>query len=618
MRLKTKLLLAQVPLALALLVLGGIAITTIGQLGLSSEKILKDNYRSVLAAQRMKEAIERMDSAALFIALGNREEGKQLAWRNRTIFEEELKVQVKNITEKGEQEASEALVKRWRDYLASYERFVQETRLEVLRDTFFSELFPKFLAVKEGADHILSLNQDAMVRKSDEVRKFSRRLETSITFAALLAALVGILASTALTTKIIRPLSVLTQTARRIKEGDFEVRARVEGSDEITLLAQEFNTMTDSLDRYRKSSLGELLQAQHASQAAIDSLPDPVVAIDLEGKILTVNRTAAAWFGPGFSGFLGEAVRTWEPALTAAIEKARKYVLAGKGAYLPTDLEEAVKITVTEGERYLLTQAAPVYDETGSMASISMVLRDVTLLSKLDAMSKSLIATFAHEFRTPLTSLRLAIHILLQQLTGTMTEKQLDLMYAAREDCERLQNLVDDILSIVRLQLGKIELKRVMVSVSPFIGHIIDHHRLLVEEEGLKLSQVLPPVDEVVFVDPERLELVFANLVTNAIRHTPVGGSIEIRALPNEDYVRFEVADTGEGIPKEYQEKIFNKYFQVPGSIRKGTGLGLAIAKNIIEAHGGKIGLTSELGRGSTFWFTLPKTERQTEEITHE
>jgi NtrC-family two-component system sensor histidine kinase KinB len=611
MLLKTKLLLAQAPLALALLLLGVIAITTIGQLGSHSERILHDNYRSVLAAQRMKEAVERMDSAALFIALGRREEGKQLAWRNRSLFEEELEVQIKNITEKGEQEASEALLTRWRDYVASYERFVQETNFEVLRDRFFAELLPKFLAVKAGADHILSMNQDAMVRKSDEVRRFSRRLETSITFAAVLAALAGIIASMTLTTRIIRPLSVLTQTARRIKEGDLEVRARVEGSDEIALLAREFNTMTDSLDRYRKSSLGELLQAQHASQAAIDSLPEPVVSTDLEGKILNANRTAEAWFGPVLSGALGEALRTLEPALAAAVEKAREYVLAGKGAYLPSNLEEAVKIVAAEGERYLLSQASPVYDETGSLGSISIVLRDVTLLSKLDAMSKSLVATFAHEFRTPLTSLRLAIHILLEQLAGTMTEKQLDLIYVAREDCERLQNLVDDILDIVRLQSGKLELRRVTIRIFSLIDHIIDQHRLLAEERGLRLSRILPPFGEEVFTDPERLELVFANLITNAIRHTPAGGSIEIRALPDGEFVRFEVKDTGEGIPKEFQAQIFDKYFQVPGSIRKGTGLGLAIAKNIIEAHGGEIGLESEPGQGSTFWFTLPKTERQ-------
>jgi signal transduction histidine kinase len=611
MLLKTKLLLAQVPLALALLVLGAIAITTIGQLGAHSEKILKDNYRTVLATQRMKEAIERMDSAALFIALGQREAGQKLALPNRKLFEAELEVQKNNLTEPGEQEATAVLSARWQDYSAHYDRFLQENRGEALKEFFFTDLYPRFLAVKEGAEVILAMNQDAMVRKSDEVRRFSRRLETWITLAAVLAALAGILASVALTTRIIRPLSVLTQTARRIKEGDLEVRARVEGSDEITLLAREFNTMTDSLDRYRKSSLGELLQAQHASQAAIDSLPEPVVATDLEGKILNANRTAEAWFGPVLSGSLMDAVRNLEPALAAAIEKARKYVLAGKGAYLPSDLEEAVKIVASEGERYLLTQAAPVYDETGSLASISVILRDVTLLSKLDAMSKSLVATFAHEFRTPLTSLHLAIHILLEQLAGTMTEKQLDLIYAARQDCERLQNLVDDILSIVRLRSGKIELRRLMVNIHPLIEHVIDHHRLLAEEGELRLSHVLPPFDEEVFADPERLELVFANLITNAIRHTPAGGSIEIRAVPHGEFVRFEVKDTGEGIPQDYQARVFDKYFQVPGSIRKGTGLGLAIAKNIVVAHGGEMGLESQPGQGSIFWFTLPKTERQ-------
>ena len=142
MLLKTKLLLAQLPLALALLVLGAVAVATIGQLGSSSERILQDNYRSVLAAQRMKEAIERMDSAALFMALGRREEGKQLALRNRKVFEEELAVQIKNITEKGEQEASEALSARWQNYLASYESFVQETAVEVSRDRLFHRSLP--------------------------------------------------------------------------------------------------------------------------------------------------------------------------------------------------------------------------------------------------------------------------------------------------------------------------------------------------------------------------------------------------------------------------------------------------------------------------------------------
>jgi signal transduction histidine kinase len=245
----------------------------------------------------------------------------------------------------------------------------------------------------------------------------------------------------------------------------------------------------------------------------------------------------------------------------------------------------------------------------GNLTSITLVLRDVTLLSKLDDMSRNLVATFAHEFRTPLTSLHMAIHIILEQLGGALTEKQLDLLYAAREDCERLHNLVDDILNIVRIQAGKIELQRVNVRISPLVENVMGQHRLLAEERGLTLSQQLSPLCEEVFADPDRLELVFANLIINAIRHTPSGGSIEIRTLPADSFVRFEVADTGEGIPKEYQAQIFNKYFRVPGSVREGTGLGLAIAKNIIEAHGGEIGVESAPGKGSTFWFTLPVPE---------
>jgi two-component system, NtrC family, sensor histidine kinase KinB len=606
MLLKTKLLLAQVPLALALLTLGTVAVVTIGQLGSHSERILHDNYRSVLAAQRMQEAIERLDSAALFIALGRREEGKQLVLLNRKVFEEELAVQLNNITEKGEQEATFDLAAHWRNYLASYENFIQPTATAILPDRYFTDLFPKFLAVKAGADQILSLNQDAMVRKSEEVRRVSRRLEKVIAFAVLVAALAGMFASIVLTTRIIRPLSVLTQTARRIKEGDLAVRARVQGADEIALLAQEFNTMTDSLDRYRKSSLGELLQAQYASQAAIDNLSDPVLSLDLEGNILGLNRLAEAWFGPVLSGPLRDTGRNLDPRLAAAIDQARKHVLAAKGAYLSADLEDAIKIVAPEGERSVLPQAAPVYDLSGNLASVSIVLRDVTPLSRMDAVSKTLVATFAHEFRTPLTSLHLAIHILLDQLAGAMTEKQLDLIYAAREDCERLQNLVADVLNMVRLQSGKIELRCVPLRIFSLIRHIVDQHRLVAEEAGLVLSCVLPAFDEEVLADPERLELVFANLITNAIRHTPPGGSIAIRVLPDEKHIRIEVTDTGEGIPPEYQAQVFDKYFQVPGNIRKGTGLGLALAKKVIEAHGGDIGLTSEPGQGSTFWFTLP------------
>jgi PAS domain S-box-containing protein len=609
MRLITKILIAQAPMALALILLGITAVTTLERLGSASEKILKDNYRSVLAAQRMKEAIERMDSAALFNILGRLEEAGQQAASNRKVFEAELEVQQNNITEPGELQATAALTATWKDYLTLYDQFRGEAARAALPQFYFSRLYPKFLAVKEGADVILAMNQDAMVRKSEEVRRFSRHLVTLITLAAIIAALTGIIASVVLTGKIVRPLAVLTQTARRIKEGDLAVRAQVSGTDEIAVLAQEFNTMTDSLERYRASSLGELLLLQQTSQAAIDSLPDPVVSLDLEGKVLSMNRAAEALLGPTVTGSLTDHLHLLHPDLAEAVEKVRRHVLSGKGPYIPEVIGEAAKTTLAGSERYYLPQAAPLFDDLGNLSSITMVLRDVTLMSKLDEMSRNLVGTLAHEFRTPLTSLHMAVHILLEQLGGTLTEKQLDLLYAAREDCERMQNLVDDTLNIMRIQAGKIELQRVNVRILPLVENVLGQHRLLAEERGLTLSQKLSPLSDEVFADPEHLELVFANLIINAIRHTPEGGAIEIRTLPLNGFVRFEVADTGEGIPEEYQAQIFNKYFRIPGSIREGTGLGLAIAKNIIEAHGGEIGVESEPGKGSVFWFTLPVPE---------
>jgi signal transduction histidine kinase len=436
-----------------------------------------------------------------------------------------------------------------------------------------------------------------------------RRLDILLALGALLAALAGTFSAIVFTGRIVLPLAVLTQTARRIKEGDLAVRARVEGGDEMAVLAREFNAMTDSLERYRASSLEELLLSQQASQAAIHSFPDPVISLDLEGKILSMNQAAESLLGAAIPGSLLDYLRISAPNLAAAVHQARDHVAAGKGPYLPEFIGEAVKITLRGPERYYLAQAAPIFDQSGSLASITLVLRDVTLLSKLDDMSRNLMGTLAHEFRTPLASLGMAVHILLEQLGGSLTEKQLDLLYAAREDCERLQSLVDDTLNIVRIQAGKIELQRVEVRVFPLVENVLEQHRLLAEERGITLSKVLSPLCEEISADPDHLELVFANLITNAIRRTHGGGIIEIRALAGEGTLRFEVADTGEGIPREYQDKIFDQDFRSPGGDWGGVGLGLAIVKSIIAAHGGEIGVESSPGQGSTFWFTLPCAE---------
>lgn len=235
-----------------------------------------------------------------------------------------------------------------------------------------------------------------------------------------------------------------------------------------------------------------------------------------------------------------------------------------------------------------------------------MVLQDVTRLRRFDELKNDLVSTVAHEFRTPLTSLHMAIHLCTEQAAGPLTDKQADLLHAAREDCERLQGIVNDLLDLARLQAGKLELHLALTSVDALVEAAVGAQEAQARQRGLSLeSDVTPGLPEVQ-VDTERVQLVFGNLLANALRFTPAGGEVRVRASPDEGGVRVEISDTGPGIAPEFQERVFERFFRVPGAPSGGAGLGLFIAKEIVLAHGGEIGVTSELGKGSTFWFRLP------------
>jgi signal transduction histidine kinase len=234
----------------------------------------------------------------------------------------------------------------------------------------------------------------------------------------------------------------------------------------------------------------------------------------------------------------------------------------------------------------------------------------VTRLRRFEELKSDLVATVAHEFRTPLTSLRMAVHLCAEQVAGPLTEKQAELLQAAREDCDRLQGMVDDLLDLSRIESGKVEIYPLPTEARLLVAGALEEHRPDADVKGVRLGMTALPPPVSVLADHERIGHVFSNLIGNAVRHTPRGGGIELGAASLNGVVRFTVSDTGPGIPKEYLARIFEKFFQVPGPGPKGTGLGLYIAKEIVRAHGGEIGVDSTPGQGSTFWFTLPRAER--------
>ena len=606
MNLYKKILLAESPLVLALALVCVVSVVVISSLGSHSQLILKDNYRSVLAAQRMKEAIERMDSAALFIVAGERQKGIEQAEKYRPIFEAELKVQEGNITEAGEKEFTEGLARAWTEYQTKFDRLLKNATTEETRRLYFSELEGAFLKVKAAADEILAINQDAMVRKSDAVRRTAERMNTITLTVALAALVLGLFASTLLTRRMLQPLSALSEATHRLGEGNFDTRAHVRGNDELAQLARDFNAMAGRLAEYRKSSLGDLLQAHLSMQAAIDSLPDPVVIFATGGELQNVNQAAQTLLGIRSETGAKEPLKTVDASVRSVLERMRSHVLTGKGAYNPRGFEDAVQLPTVLGDRYFLPRAAPVYETRGVVVAATVILQDVTRLRRFEELKNDLVATVAHEFRTPLTSLRMAIHLCTEQVAGPLTDKQAELLHAAREDTDRLQAMVDDILDLSRIEAGRVELYPLPTEVGGLIDKAIEENKAEADAKGLHLSVGFPVPEVKVLADHERIGHVFSNLIANAVRHTPGEGSVTLGAHAANGAVRFTVADTGKGIAKEYHSRIFEKFFQVPDSGPKGTGLGLYIAKEIVRGHGGDIGVESEPGKGSTFWFTIP------------
>lgn len=606
MSLRLKLLAALLPLAAALGLVGLLAVATTNSLGRSAESILTENYRSVLAAQRMTDAIGRLDDAASLVLLGARDTGIGDAKGASEQFDTELGVAEGNVTEAGERDVLSTLRRQWIAYAALFSQLATATDSAAARALYFDKLRPLSLAIEASAAELLALNQDAMVRKSDRAEATAEWLKGVVPLVAVVALLLGVLTSASVTTRLLQPLQMLTRTVRRIGEGEFETRANIPGGDELAQLAGNVNSMAARLHQYRHSSLGELLLAQQAAQAAIDSLPDPVVVFDVAGRVVNANDAAEGILGLHLGTGGGDPLGPLAPPVRRAVEEARTHVLSGKGPFVARGFEHAVRIVSPEGEHFFLPRATPMYGVEGAVTGAAVVLQDVTRLHRVDKLRNDLVATVAHEFRTPLTSLQMAVHLCLERAAGPLNEKQLDLLFAARDDCERLRALVDELLDLARIQSGEIELRREPLLPAELVDELVEAHQNLARHANVQIETRVPPDPPVISADRDRLHLALSNLVTNAIRHSPAGSPITIAVQPEKDLVRFTVTDAGPGIAADYRHRIFDRFVRVPGSPPGGAGLGLSLAREIAEAHGGQIGVDCPSHGGSVFWITIP------------
>jgi signal transduction histidine kinase len=608
--LQAKLLVGITPLLTIMVGLGLWAIVMFSKLGNNIDVILRENYASVLAAEGMKEELERMDSSFLF-AIGDEEARAKAQFReHQPLFDQHYKKEQENITLPGEREMVDRLTSLRARYFALGDQFYAlDPKQKTARGRlYFTQLLPTFQEIKREADAVLDLNQKNMEVESARARQAAASSIRLMIVALLGSAVAATLIAFVLSWSILEPIRAVTRGARAMAKGDLDQVVPVVARDELGELAAAFNTMARTIREFREAGTARLLRAQKTAQATIDSYPEPVVVVDPSGAVESANPAAHRVLGVTPTP---ENPIPWTPP--AMLKGPISEVLAGGPDALPTALDNAFCFRDHGQERFFLPRVVAIRGVDGLLGA-AVVLSDVTRFRLLDQLKSDMVSTVSHELKTPLTGVQMAIHLLLEEAVGPLNAKQTELMLAARQDSDRLLAMINDLLDLTRIEQGRIALDLQQVPPPVLLGEVQARFESKARDLGITLTHESAHDLPSVAVDVERVGHAFDNLVGNALAHTGRGGAVHLSAekVSDSPAVRFAVRDSGEGIAPEHIPHLFEKFYRVADtrtSASKGVGLGLAITREIVLAHGGQIDVTSELGQGSTFTFTLPAGE---------
>ncbi len=607
--------------SLGLVVLVGLwGVFNLWRLGQASEDILQENYRSIRAADGMIDALERQDSATLILLLGEdgaatdtekATSGLPLFRESQVLFLQRLGRAKDNITLESEAQTLAALETAYQDYLLSVDRLIAErsNRLETDTVTYEQIVRPAFQTVRDSAAQLRELNQEAMSAASVRASRTSQQAIIWVTIAGISAAAIGFVISWILSRNLTRPVVAMQKATERIADGDYDVQLNVTSKDELGQLAEEINTMSRRLQAFKALNLDKIVAEKQRSEAIIQSLTDGIIVVDDQMQIVAINPAAATLFGtrPEFA----QGRHYLEAIDNRTLYDQMRSVMAGgtpegEEGEVQSDRPKIAELTIergsTEHYQYLTT---PVTTEDGRQLGVVLLLQNITSLKQIDQLKSEFVMTASHELRTPLTGMAMSIDLLEETAQAKLSENEQELLKTAKEDVQRLRELVNDLLDLSKIESGKLEMKMDAIAPEKLINKAIDLLNIQAKESKLQLtSQVSSPLKDV-SVDANKITWVLTNLIANAIRYAK--STIEVSARSHGTWISIAVKDDGPGIDPAYQSKIFDKFVQVNTSKDVGgSGLGLSICREIVKAHGGTIWVDSDTGKGSTFTFTLP------------
>ena len=438
----------------------------------------------------------------------------------------------------------------------------------------------------------------------EEMSEFMWILLSIIIQSMLLSLVFAIILSFFLSRTITSPIKNLTESAQKLREGDFTHDIEIRSEDEIGILSATFNEMKIALKNTLDVASGE----RSKLETVFTYLRDAVIAFTDDGRVLHINKSAMELFGDAYN----------DSFTIKSFMKLLKINSPTSSKKSSPSLEPMMESDVMYNGRVLDINFGTIqYNENNTIHDgYITVIHDITGRYELEKSRREFVANVSHEMRTPLTSIRGACDTMLQR-PDMPEEMKNEFLNLARTECDRMTNIVSDLLTLSRLDNDKTRWKISSYSIADSLSHVTEVIRVDANAHKHNLTLSVMPEMPNIEADKERIEQVIINVLSNSVKYTPDGGKINVKAYTvDNSTVEITVADNGIGIPKEDAKRIFERFYRVEKSRTSetgGTGLGLAIAKEIVTAHGGTIGIESELGEGTTITIRLPiKTSLKT------
>lgn len=569
MRIKTKLNLGVGLLFLMIIILSLVSAYSVFLIKQDTENILKSNYNTLEYSRNM-----------IFALDGIKSDSKETI----QSFEENLEKQTQNITEPGEKQATEKLK-------ASFALLAKNNADESVKAQIRHDIFA-----------IMKLNLDAIKQKSDIAKHSAETANLSIAIVGTLCFLIAFNLLVNLPNNIANPIRELTQSIKEIANKNYSERVHFTSHSEFGDLAKSFNTMAQKLEEYHDSNVYKLLFEKKRLETLINNMNDPIIGLDNEGIVLFVNDEALKIIGLKSEDIIGKTASE----LAVSNDLIRSLILKES----ETPKKQPLKIFAHGKESYFEKEIHNItITPTGEEKEINIgdviILRNITLFKELDFAKTNFIATVSHELKTPIASIKLSLQLLENGKTGDMNDDQKQLVESIKDDSQRLLKITGELLNLSQLETGNIQLNIGKSNPHEIVKYAVEAVKVQADQKQIQLVVDANENLKNVKADAEKTGWVLINYLSNAIRYSSEKSTILIKLKEENNQMVFQVIDTGKGIDTRYKDKIFDKYFQVPGSQKSGTGLGLAISKEFIEAQNGSVGVESNLGLGSTFWFTL-------------